>query len=68
MKNNEGVHDRIFIPSQHLFAISMQSRAGPSGSAHHRGKTYLPSSYRYSTKDIAAPSKPCTFGFFDSIT
>jgi len=25
-------------------------------------------SYRYSTNDFTAPSMPCTFGFFDSIT
>ena len=29
---------------------------------------YFASSYRYSTNDITAPSKPCTFGFADSIT
>lgn len=26
------------------------------------------SSYRYSTNDITAPSKPCRFGFVDSMT
>jgi hypothetical protein len=25
-------------------------------------------SYRYSTNDLTAPSMPCTFGFFESIT
>jgi hypothetical protein len=34
--------------------------AGPS--------PYLPSSYKYSTNDITAPSKLCTFGLADSIT
>jgi len=29
---------------------------------------YRPSSYRYSTNDITAPSKPCTLGLDDSIT
>jgi hypothetical protein len=29
---------------------------------------YRPSSYRYSTNDITAPSKPSTFGVDDSMT
>ena len=29
---------------------------------------YFANSYRYSTNDITAPSKPWTFGFVDSMT
>ena len=29
--------------------------------------SYFPSSYKYSTNDITAPSNPCTFGLLDSI-
>jgi len=34
----------------------------------HPIASYLPNSHKYSTNDITAPSKPCTFGFVDSIT
>ena len=30
--------------------------------------SYFPSSYKYSTNDITAPSKPWMFGFVDSMT
>ena len=36
--------------------------------ADHAFPRYLPNSYRYSTNDITAPSKPCTFGLADSMT
>src|SRR5207248_10464946 len=39
-----------------------------SEECNRRADQRCASSYRYSTNDITAPSKPCTFGLADSMT
>ena len=38
------------------------------GCQRSRPLSYFPSSHKYSTNDITAPSSPCTFGLVDSMT
>ena len=59
--------------------IARDAQASPPRTAHseaeiehdrdaRRFRAHLPSSYRYSTNDIAAPSKPWILGLVDSMT